>query len=500
MADTIEPSPGQAGTEAEHASTTSGPQDLRTFLERYEKHWPEDVLHVEKPISVDQDMTAFIMQLDLEDKYPIVVFHDVRLLDGTKSAYPLITNICASRRRIARMIGSTFENVGVDFYRRGRVGAIDPVTIPKGQAPSQEVVETGDQVDLYKFPLPIHGSLDAGQYFTAGMCRNYDPDSGIDNDALYRGWVLEKNKIRIRVTMPQHGAINIAKDEARGEKYSRMAIWNGHHPLAVLATGKLPYPGSHIVQAGGLVGEPLRMVPSVSLGDDFLVPADAECVVEGLIEVDKRYPEGPFTEYTRYFGGQVLSPEMTVTAVTYRKDALWYDVSAATFADHQGHGGPTMEGLVWEYVKPICTNLDAVFFPLSASQRFHCYLRFKNPRDGEARRGIMIAAALDDRIKHVFTFDHDVNIYDEREVLWAIATRTNWAEDVIITPGTRRKTLDPSASVDAKDNSTGGIDCTVPFGEPFEVRNMVDRAVWERMQLRDMISEEKVRALVPDPH
>ena len=79
---------------------------------------------------------------------------------------------------------------------------------------------------------------------------------------------------------------------------------------------------SHYETSGGILGAPLRLVPSETLGDDFLVPADAEVVIEGYVACGQRKPEAPFGEYTRYSGPQRWSPLLKVTAVTHRRGPL----------------------------------------------------------------------------------------------------------------------------------------------------------------------------------
>ena len=74
------------------------------------------------------------------------------------------------------------------------------------------------------------------------------------------------------------------------------------------------------------------------------MPADAEVVIEGIIEANKRYAEGPFGEYPLHSGGQIVNPQLKVTAITHRKDAIWYNI-AAGWADHNGTGGPRLGGV-----------------------------------------------------------------------------------------------------------------------------------------------------------
>lgn len=465
-------------------------KDLRSFLKEYETKYPEDVLHVEKEIDSNQEITAIVINFEKQDKYPLLVFHNVKNAEGGRAKHWVITNVLASRIRRARICNSTFQTLGRDVYEASRARRKTPVVIPKAEAPVKEVVRTGDNINLFEFPVLVHNALDAGRYFSSGFLTTYDPDSGIDNCSIQRGWIKEKDIIRVLVApRPTHNGWNLYKHELKNEDM-KVAYWLGHHPLAYIGgLTKLPYPGSHWEAIGGMLDEPLRLVASESLGDDFKVPADAEIIVEGILEANKRYAEGPFGEFPGYMGGQILSPQVKVTAITHRKDAIWYDI-AAGWADHTGTGATPLEGQLWEYLKPRFPSLQNVYMPLSGACRYHAYLQFKNPSPGEARQAISFTLSLNNVfIKHVFAFDDDIDIFSERDVMWAIATRSQWSQDVMILPQTKSVALDPSLR-SPRIGDLGGIDCTKPWGVPYEERVGVEREVLERIKLEDYVSTE----------
>ncbi len=471
-------------------------KDLRSFLKEYEAKYPEDVLHIETEIDANQEITRIVELLEQQDRYPVLYFHNVINADGKKAEQPVVTNVLASRTRYARICNSSFEMLGRDVYEATRTRREKPAVISKAEAPVREVIKTGDRINLFEFPLHVHGAMDAGYYFSSGNFTTYDPDSGIDNISLQRGWVKEKDTIRTYVMpRPMHNGWNLWKHDQRNQDM-KVCYWVGHHPLAYIGgLAKLPYPGSHWEAMGGMLGEPLRMVPSESLGDDFLVPADAEVVVEGIVEANKRYAEGPFGEFPSYYGAQIINPQWKVTAVTHRKDAIWYNIVAA-HVDHPSTGGPPLEGLLWEYLKPRFPGLQKVYMPVSGTGRYHAYLQFKNPGPGEARQAIMLALNMrGELIKHVFAFDDDVNIFSPRDVMWAIATRTQWGRDVLVFPKTKTTALDPSLGP-ANIGDIGGIDCTKPWGEAYEERVGVEPAVKEKIKLEDFVDADALARVI----
>lgn len=465
-------------------------KDLHSFLKEYEASYPEDAIHIDREINSDQEITAIIMQLEKQEKYPLLIFHNVMNPEGKRANQPVVTNVLASRTRYARICNSTYETLGRDVYKASREERRKPTVVSKAEAPVKEVIKTRDQVNLFEFPLLVHNAMDAGRYFSSGCLITYDPDTGIDNCSIQRGWAKEKDTIRTLIgARPMHNGWNLYKHELKNQDM-KVAYWLGHHPLAYIGSlTKLPYPASHWEAMGGMLGEPLRLVPSESLGDDFLVPADTEMIVEGIIEANKRYAEAPFGEFPGYYGAQILSPQWKVTAITHRKDAIWYDVSAGHM-DHPGTGGPPLEGQLWDILKARFPALQNVYMPLSGTGRFHVYLQFKNQGPGEARQAIMLAATLRAaELKHIFAFDEDIDIFNPREIMWAIATRTQWSRDVMIFPQTKSVNLDPSLGPGAIGD-VGGIDCTKPWGEPYEERVGVDQEVMERIKLEDFISPE----------
>ena len=465
-------------------------KDLHSFLKEYESSYPDDVLHIENEINSNQEITAIIIQLEQQDKYPLLIFHNVINAEGKRAEQPVVTNMLASRTREARICNSTYTTLGRDVYEATRLRRTKPVVISKKEAPVKEVIKTGDRINLFEFPALWHNAMDAGYYFTSGFSTTYDPDTGLNNCALQRGWIKEKDTIRTLVSpRPRHTAWNFYKHEQRNQNM-KFAYWLGHHPLAYIGgLTKLPYPTSHWESIGGMLGEPLRLVPSESLGDDFLLPADAEIIVEGIMEVNKRYAEGPFGENPRTMGPQILNPQWKVTAITHRKDAIWYNI-AAGYVDHPGTGSALLEGLLWDYLKPRFPSLQNVYMPLSGLGRFHAYLQFKNPGPGEARQAMMMALTVrPEHIKHVFCFDDDIDIFNSREVLWAIATRSQWSKDIMIFPRTKSISLDPSLSPE-DIGDVGGIDCTKPWGEPFEEKVGVEPEVLEKIKLEDFVSTD----------
>ncbi len=469
----------------EDLTPSSAGKDLHSFLEAYEKAHPDLVVHVEREVSAKWEASAIAIKAQKElREAPVLVFHRLRMNSGSLSPFPVILNLFASRLRCAFAAGSSFEQVGRDLYER-RAKRIPPMVVRREEAPVKEIVQTGDSIDVRELPAIVHAAWDPGAYLSAGFFTTYDPDSGVDNCALQRGWIYGAREIRVFANKASHNRWNIRKWEERGED-TRVAYWLGHHPAVSMgAEARISYPESHWAAAGGCIGEPLRLVPSETLGDDFLVPADAEFVIEGRVPRGDLRPEGPFGEYTGYFGAQRLNPVMNVTCVTRRKNPYWVSIVTG-YADDQ-IGALRREGSVYHAVQQVLPGIQCVYRPKAAPH--HMYIQIRKTHDSQPRAAIMAVFALSEGVKHVFVFDEDVNIFDPDEVLWAIDTRSDWAKDLIVVPNLYAPSLDPTTSGMGL-GTRAGVDCTKPAAPAvYEQRSFIPDEVMKRIKLEDYLPQ-----------
>lgn len=463
-------------------------KDFRTFLQEYEAAYPNMVAHVEGEVSSRWEAAGVALKAQKElREAPLLIFHRVRTEDGNVSPYPLVVNVFASRQRSAFATGCSFDRLGCELYDR-KSARRTPVVVSREDAPVKEVVAKGNDVDLRDLPAIVHAAWDPGPYVSAGFLTTYDPESGVDNTALQRGWLFGPREIRVFPNKSSHNAWNIKKWEDRGED-ARVAFWVGHHPAVCMgAETKLGYPEGHWAAAGGLIDEPLRLVPSETLGDEFLVPADAEFVIEGIIPRGELKPEGPFGEFTRYFGGQRLNPYMKVTCVTHRRDPYWFTI--VTGYGDDGIGALRREGATYELLKRVVPQVMNVYRPPSCP--FYMYVQLKKTADWQPRACIAAALAVPDAIKNIFVFDDDVDIFDEAEVHWAVGTRSDWAKDMIVVPNLNATTLDPTSHDGL--GTRAGIDCTKPAPPGvYEQRSFIPESVMAEIHLEDYL-RDKARA------
>lgn len=429
--------------------------DLRQFLTEHS----ESVWELPGEVSSVHELTALQHLLDERHQYPILHSKGVRNLAGDRSDVSVVTNLTASRELTARALGIADHRGTAQWFASRTQAGIAPVIVSREDAPVQQHVMRDEQASLFDLPVLTQHESEPGPYLTAAHATTFDPDSGIDNTAIQRCWVKSARQMTWFPYPASHNARNLRKFHARGEACP-VAFWIGHHPAVLLGTqAKLKYPESHWEAAGGVLGAPLRLVPSVLHGERIMVPADAEIVIEGFVPPGERVDDGPFGEYTGYLGGQVKAPLVDVRCITRRRDAIYHDYGSG-LTDMLVPDNMVMEGKLFELVKAVAPSIVNVHVP-TEGRRFHAYLQLRDPGPGEARDALMAALAYR-RVKTVIAVDTDVDVFDNQAILWALATRVRWDRDTISVAGLSGSSLDPSLPEGVSTVTKMGIDATIP--------------------------------------
>ncbi len=457
-------------------------KDLRAFLRRLEERAPEELLRVRRPVSVDLELTGVLRKLQAQQRYPAVVFDQIK-----DKKLRVVSNVLGSTRLLAEALETTPEELTRTYIERedARMAVKEVV-----DAPVQEVVLTGDQVNLHEMPIVVNCGKDSGQFISAGVTTVRVPEAGNHNSGIYRAQIHNRTQLGMSYEKHTHiGTVHRAA-EARGEPVDAV-IWSGHHPAMLLGCqSKIPYGEDEYEVMGGLMQEPVEVVKAKTV--DVLVPANAEVVFEGRILPGIRLPEGPYGEFTWYYGLERPSPVMEVTAITHRRDAIFHHLFAA-HAEHNLTGRLGREAVLYKRVRAAVPGVTAVHMPMSGICRIHAYVQIKKEYDGAGQIAALAALASDPFVKLAVVVDEDVDINNDAEVLWAIATRTQPDRDTFFVPESATSRLDPASysiwSRWEKDtmNTKWAIDATMPVEAPFEERADVPREVWEHMDLTEYI-------------
>ena len=440
-------------------------KDLRQFLKEVEAEEPDQILRVKKEVDPHFEVTGVLAQLEKERKFPIVIFERVK-----GSALPVVTNVHADAQRLFRAIGLKNGTLPefIREYSAREDSPMSPVLLK--EAPVQEVVVTGKDVDVTRLPILTYHEKDAGRYITAGFGIMRDPDSAVRNAGIYRLMVHSQNTFGVQLSETAHGHY-IWQMYERQNKPTPMAVAIGHHPAFYV--GCLSFTSLETDEfsvAGGVMGEPVELVPCRTI--DLEVPAQAEIVLECEILPHLRKPEAPFGEYPGTYGPQRNNPIVQVKAITMRRDAL-YQSSFVGHADNLLLSGIVRSTVIMKIVKMASPKVRAVHVPTSGRCRFICYVSIEKIIEGEPKNAAMAAFAADPFLKYVVVVDQDVDILNDEEVLHAIATRVRADTDIFMVTNAKGSPLDP-ASYDPAGGShlvtKMGIDATRKANYPEEIR------------------------------
>src|SRR6266536_409127 len=405
--------------------------DLRAFLDDLQERLPYDFVRIERPVSPKQfEVTALLQHLENQKKFPVLFFEKPLDLNGKPSAFPLLSNVFATRQRCALSLGMKPNEselpVSLEYARREDM-LLAPVTIPRSEAPVKEVVKRGDEANIYDLPVVRHHAMDPAPYIDMTPVMK-DPDGGFYNIAFQRNQVKGPRRLGLHMS-PRHNWQIVRKHEEAG-KPTPVAIVVSHHPsFHIGALNVSPFGADDYAVIGSIADQPLRLTASETWGDDFLVPADADIIIEGEVLPNEREVEGPFGEFPGTYGPQRVRWVVEVKAITQRERPIYQDV----FVGHRDVnvlGSFPKEGSIFNRIKGVVPTVKAVHLPPSGVGRFHCYISIDKKVDGESKQAALIALGAVDFVKHVFVVDADINIFREEEVLWAVATRSQSDQDV----------------------------------------------------------------------
>ena len=445
-------------------SNRPGGTDLRSFLSFLESSHPEQVLRVSREVDPDFGVSGILHRLERDGHFRVVIFEKVK-----GSGMPLVSNMHADFERLRLALGMVEgdEKAFLAEYGAREAAPIAPVIVDDG--PVQEVVRTGDEVNLGELPICTYHELDAGRYITAGLGLMRDPETGIENIGIYRHMVHGRNELGIQLSETAHGHIIWQKYEARGEPCP-IAIIIGHHPAFFLgALSFSPMEANELHIAGGVRQSPVELVPCRTI--PLAVPADAEIVLECEIRPVERRPEAPFGEYPGTYGPERLNPVLEVKAVTHRRDPLYQDAFVG-HADHLLLAGIIRASAIERTVRIACPTVTRVRVSRAGSYRFVCYIAIDRRIEGEAKQAAMAAFVADPFLKFAVVVDKDVDVASDTEVMHAIGTRVRADRDVFMVPHAKGSPLDP-ASYDPEGGShlvtKMGIDATRKDDYPAEI-------------------------------
>jgi 2,5-furandicarboxylate decarboxylase 1 len=445
-------------------------ENFRGFLDRLRQagelvdlHQPVDIRHI--ATLVDQAETA-------------LCFHNVIGYD-----MPVVSGIIRSQERAILSMGCK----GYPEIEAKLKQAIDQPIPPKtvNYSPTREVVMEGDEVDLYKLPIPMSSIYDGGPMITAGIAIARDPELGM-NSGIYRFIVKEKNLTGIDLVTPNN--MRLFADRAfKAGRPCPISISIGTHPMEIMGAGyRAPLGIDEMAITGGLRGEPVALAPCRTIDMPYI--ADAEIVLEAeILPTGWTWPEGRFGEFTRLMGGLHWNPLVRIKAVAMRKDAIYYALHMPW--ENTWLAAPTRYTAIRQALKTAGVAVHDINVTLGGCAFWHAVISIKK-QPGEGKNALLAALSVMD-LKHVVVVDDDIDVFNGTDVEWAIATRVQADRDVMIVTNARGKPLDPSLAPTpvgiVPTTAKMGIDATIPEGVPRERYERIAYAYADRAKIAEYI-------------
>ena len=414
--------------------------DLRAWIRHLENS--RELARVKVAVEKDHEVAAICRTVN-DALGPGLLFENV-----VGYGVSLACNLIGTRRRFAMALEMREETLTEEWLTRTRGTYLEPKVISDG--PCHEQVRLGNEVDLLaEFPVPIWNELDGGPYITLPIVITRDPDTGERNAAMYRMQVHGKNRLGILMAPYRHGEMHRMKALARGQRFP-VAIAIGTDPAVALASlAPVPYGTDELALAGALRGEPIEVVRCVT--SDLEAPATAEIVLEGEVLMDEQEEEGPYGEFTGYYGPKVKRPVVEIKAITHRDQTIYHGLynGRPPTEEHVIRGIPMEIQIVQQCPLP---GIKKVNLTLGGCANFNAVVSIEKRFEGAGKMmGLAILGTTVGRLlKNLVIVDGDIDPSDWVQVEWALATRMQPHRDVDVIKDLAGVLLDPSLPVSEK--------------------------------------------------
>lgn len=458
--------------------------DLHSFLDQHR----DEHLHIDKPVALEH-----VGALTAQTHQPVVLDN----LEGFPD-WRLVDHLFVNRRAQSRVLGCEPDQVVPELAAVLRRGP-RPLKVVEG-GPCQEQVFTGDDVDLATLPIVTHTGLDPYPY-TTSFAIHRDPETGQYNQMFPRCGVLGRNEMVASFVTSTANRI-LGKHKAAGDKMPQ-AIVIGCHPAWELA-GCYSHPHDdwwELELFESITGHPGEVTRCATV--DLVVPADASLVIEGYVDPERRAQDGPSPGPTMLFTPWATQqPVFEVTAITRRNDPIYRNHLMTPFTDHQEMPRLFHEAIIYDRLRAMGVGIRDVHFSQGGGS-LSVIIQVEPQFDGQVTDALLaVMGSTWLNTKMVVAVDPDIDIYDYRDVHYAMAVRVDPSKDLIVVPNARGFPFDPTARPvlgalpDTEQSrypsvvGKWGIDATKPVPHRKEERKEYERAWpphWGEVRLEDYL-------------
>jgi len=455
---------------------------LRDFMQHLESEGA--LVRVQTPVSPELEMTEIQTRL-LAEGGPAVLFENVIGTGGKSYNIPMLVNLFGTTERVAMGMGQpstdSLREIGetLAFLRQPeppggwreafemlpllrKVMAMKPKSVSSGAC--QEVVWTGDDVDLARLPIQTCWPGEPAPLITWPLVVTRGPGTAREDDynlGIYRMQVTGRNSTLMRWLRHRGGAQQHRRWAEKKREPLPAAVVIGADPGVILAAvTPVPDTLSEYQFAGLLRGRKVELVKCKTI--PLAVPAEAEIVIEGHVSLDNYGAEGPYGDHTGYYNSVENFPRFTATAITMRRDPIYLSTFTGRPPDEPSMLGQALNEVFIPLLAQQFPEIVDFWLPPEACSYRIAVVSIKKAYPGHAKRimmGVWSYLRQFMYTKWVIVVDEDINARDWKDVMWAVSTRMDPARDITLVENTPIDYLD-FASPEAGLGSKIGLDAT----------------------------------------
>ncbi|MFS2318673.1 UbiD family decarboxylase [Maricaulis sp. D1M11] len=481
---------------------------LRDFIAMLEEQG--DLVRISHPVSTDREITEIHKRV-LHAGGPALLFENLVNEKGEPCEMPALANLFGTVKRVAQAVtlggenrttGAELREVGelLAFLRqpeppRGVKDAIDLLPLAKtvmsmrpktvSKAPCQEVVLTGDDIDLDRLPIQSCWPGEPAPLITWPLVVTQGPNVKGDrqddyNLGIYRMQKLGKDTTLMRWLKHRGGAQHHQRWKKERPDPLPAAVVLGADPGTILAAvTPIPDTLSEYQFAGILRGKKAELVDCKTI--PLKVPAEAEIVLEGHVMLDEYGPEGPYGDHTGYYNSVEEFPVFKISAITMRKDPIYLTTYTGRPPDEPAILGEALNEVFIPLLQQQFPEILDFWLPPEGCSYRIAVISMKKAYAGHAKRVMMGAWSFLRQFmytKWIIVVDEDVDARDWKDVMWAISTRMDPARDIVTVENTPIDYLDFASPVSGLGSKIG-LDATNKMG------NETQREWGEKLDMDD---------------
>ncbi|EGK09598.1 4-hydroxy-3-polyprenylbenzoate decarboxylase [Kingella kingae] len=458
--------------------------DLREFIAMLEQQGK--LKRIKTPVSPYLEITE-ISDRVLRAGGAALLFENPVREDGTPYGYPVLANLFGTTERVAmgmgakdiselRDIGKTLAYLKEPEPPKGVKDAFSKLPLLKDiwsmaphvvkNAPCQEIVLEGDDVNLYDLPIQHCWAGDVAPLVTWGLTVTRGYNKKRQNLGIYRQQLIGKNKLIMRWLVHRGGALDFQEHKRLfPDKPYPVSVVLGCDPATILgAVTPVPDTLSEYQFAGLLRGSRTELTKCI--GNDLQVPARAEIVLEGVIYPDETALEGPYGDHTGYYNEQDYFPVFTVERITMRKDPIYHSTYTGAPPDEPAVLGEALNEVFVPLLQKQFPEIVDFYLPPEGCSYRMAVVSMKKQYAGHAKRVMMGCWSFLRQFmytKFIIVVDYDIDVRDWKQVIWAITTRMDPVRDTVLMENTPIDYLDFASPVSGLGGKMG-LDATNKIG------------------------------------